>query len=280
MISETAIKNELVKISDILLLNGTLTESPGLINGKTGIAIFFFHYSQYTKNILYADYAMDIIYEIQNQIHYNSSADYENGIAGIGVGIDYLIKNNFLISGNDIYEDLDKRMYRAVMYESYQSFSMYEGLTGYGKYWLMRLRDQSVTKYAKECLMHIIGEIKNNLSYISPDEKLDIYYLLHDLQKTPHFNNCSDIIKQYYKLDLFPSKDININFPYLNTHTIGNKAQIVKYNHYFTNSHNNNLHLDIEICPKSTGIFDGYAGKGLLLLTTLNSVGSDWMYLL
>ena len=57
--------------------------------------------------MLFADYAMDIIYEIQNQIHSNSLANYENGIAGIGVGIDYLIQNNFLTSEDDIYEDID-----------------------------------------------------------------------------------------------------------------------------------------------------------------------------
>lgn len=45
---------------------------------KQGLLYFFFHYSQYTKNMLFADYAMDIIYEIQNQIHSNSLANYEN----------------------------------------------------------------------------------------------------------------------------------------------------------------------------------------------------------
>lgn len=45
--------------------------------------------------MLFADYALDLIGEIQNQIHVNSPADYEKGIAGIGIGIDYLIRNNF-----------------------------------------------------------------------------------------------------------------------------------------------------------------------------------------
>jgi hypothetical protein len=79
----------------MLILNGTLTECPGLVHGKMGIATFFFHYAQYTDNMLCADYAMDVIGEILNQIHVNSPADYEKGIAGIGVGIDYLIWNNF-----------------------------------------------------------------------------------------------------------------------------------------------------------------------------------------
>lgn len=133
--------------------------------------------------MLFADYAMDIIYEIQNQIHSNSLANYENGIAGIGVGIDYLIQNNFLTSEDDIYEDIDERMYRAVMYDPWQSFNMYDGLTGYGRYWIMRLGYQSPSKYAKECLTHIIIKIKDNLSNISPDEQTDIYCFLHDLQK-------------------------------------------------------------------------------------------------
>lgn len=32
---------------------------------------------------------------MQRQLHANYRADYEKGIAGIGVGIDYLIQNNF-----------------------------------------------------------------------------------------------------------------------------------------------------------------------------------------
>ena len=40
------IKKDLQQITDMLLLNGTLTECPGLVHGKMGIAIFFFHYAQ------------------------------------------------------------------------------------------------------------------------------------------------------------------------------------------------------------------------------------------
>ena len=126
----------------MLLLNSTLTEYPGLAHGKIGIAVFFFHYAQYTGNELFADYALDLIIEMQNQIHANSSADYEKGIAGIGVGIDYLIRNKHLITEDDIFEDFDQRMVRAVMYDPWQDFSLYDGLTGYGRYWISRLHYQ------------------------------------------------------------------------------------------------------------------------------------------
>jgi hypothetical protein len=82
----------------MLLLNGTLTECPDLVHGKMGIDVFFFYYAQYADNMLFADYAMDLTGGMLNQIHVNSPADYEKGIASIGVGIDYLIRNHFLNS--------------------------------------------------------------------------------------------------------------------------------------------------------------------------------------
>ena len=98
------IEKDTQQIADMLLLNGTLTESPGLVRGKIGIAVFFFHYAQYTGNGLYAD--------------------YEKGVAGIGVGIDYLIRNNFLNVDDDICEDFDHLMARAVMYDAGPDFSL------------------------------------------------------------------------------------------------------------------------------------------------------------
>ena len=61
----STIRYHLQQISDMLVLNGTLTECPGLVHGKMGIAIFFFHYARFTNNMLFADYAMDILGAIQ-----------------------------------------------------------------------------------------------------------------------------------------------------------------------------------------------------------------------
>ena len=77
---------ELTKIADWLLLNGTLTKCPGLLHGKLGIAIFFFHYARYTGKTLFEEYAWDLIMAIQEQLHVNYRPDYEKGIAGIGEG--------------------------------------------------------------------------------------------------------------------------------------------------------------------------------------------------
>lgn len=92
---------ELQQIVDMLLLNGTLVNCPGLLHGKTGIAVFFFHYARYTGNELFEDYAVDLIAEVQTQIHADMPTDYESGVAGIGTGIAYLIHNGFLLAETD-----------------------------------------------------------------------------------------------------------------------------------------------------------------------------------
>ena len=110
-------EKDLRQMADMLMLNGTLTECPGLVHGKMGIAVFFFHDVQYTDNMLFVDYAIDLIGKIQEQIHVASPADYEKGIASIGDGIDYLIRNDFLNVEKDIFENFDQRMVRAVLYD-------------------------------------------------------------------------------------------------------------------------------------------------------------------
>ena len=174
------IGQDLSQITDMLLLNGTLTECSGLVYGKMGIATFFFHYAKYTSNELYADYSIDLIGEMLNQMHVNSPAGYEKGMAGIGVGIDFLIRNNFLSVENDICEDFDDSMYRAVMYDPWQDFSQYNGLIGYGRYWITRLRYQVPSIQARECLLYIIEKIEERLPNIPIQEQTDVCCFLQD----------------------------------------------------------------------------------------------------
>ena len=126
---------------------------------------------------MYADYAIDLIGEIQTQIHNTSPADYEKGIAGIGVGMDYLFRNNFLQADDDIFDDFDQRMIRAVLYDPWLNFSLHDGLIGYGRYWMMRLPSVQ----ARKCLIRIIELIEGKLMDISDKEQTEIYCFLHDL---------------------------------------------------------------------------------------------------
>ena len=253
MYNQAIIEKELRHIADTLVLKGSLVDCPGLVYGKTGIAIFFFHYVQHTGNELYEDYAMDLIGEMQSQIHNNSPANYESGLAGIGVGMDYLTGNHFLSADNDFFEDIDKRMYRAVMYDPWPDFSLYNGLTGYGRYWLMRLRRQALLEQARECLSHIAACIEEKFSDIPAKDKTDVYCFLHDWQ------DISGNMTRMYQ----SSRYFNYTPP---DATVVALEQIPD--------------LDMEKPPVNMGLLTGYAGEGMLRLNVLEPTNTLWMNLL
>jgi hypothetical protein len=238
--------------------------------------------------MLFADYAMDLIGEMQNQIHVSSPADYEKGIAGIGVGIDYLIRNKFLIMEDDICEDFDQRMIRAVMYDPWQDFSLYDGLTGHGRYWISRLRYPAPAEYALECLMRIAERIEEKLPDIPAEEQTDVYSFLHDFQGISGFNHCIEILEQYRKWDL-SSTDINRCFPRLGDSETGCIVRMYQRSLYFNDvviqdeidiALKQIPDLDMEKAPTGTGLLTGYAGEGMMRLMALHQSNRSWMNLL
>ena len=54
------------------------------MNGKMGIAIYFFHLSRETNNQIYEDYAGELVDEIYEEITSYTPVGFENGLAGIG----------------------------------------------------------------------------------------------------------------------------------------------------------------------------------------------------
>lgn len=96
------------RIAGYLIINASFTNSLGLYYGKMGSAIFFAHYSRYTQKMIYEDCMMNLIDEIYEDIHDKVSIGLEDGLCGIGWGLEYLAFNGFL--NGDIavlLEDID-----------------------------------------------------------------------------------------------------------------------------------------------------------------------------
>ena len=286
MDEQTTIEQDLRQIAEMLLLNGTLTECPGLVHGKMGIAVFFFHYARYAGNELFDDYAMDLIGEMLDQIHVNSPADYEKGLAGIGAGIDYLILNDFLNVEDDICEDFDQRMVRAVMYDPWQDFSQYQGLTGYGRYWITRLRFPNTATLAMKCLMRILALIEENLSVIPSHEQTDVYCFLQDLQDLQTVS--IGLLERCRSVWDVQSSDVIRSFSRLGDSVVGNIIRLYQRSRYFNAELQNEFDvglkqipaLDMEKAPAGSGLLNGYTGEGMKRLTALNRANVSWMELL
>lgn len=131
------------RIANHLILNASFLNNLGLYHGKMGIVLFFAHYARYTKNLIYDEFAGELLDEIYEEINDNVSLDFENGLTGIGWGIEYLLQNGFMEGDSDeilcqIDEKVMERDMRRIKDESKKN-----GLTGISYYISARLNHSS-----------------------------------------------------------------------------------------------------------------------------------------
>lgn len=156
------------RIINVLLLNASFIDNLGLMHGKMGIAIYFFHLARETKNQIYENYAGELIDEIYEEITINTPLDFENGLAGIGWGIEYLVQNGFIDAvADNVLEDFYIRL-QPSQYK-FQGTGLMNGLLGLGAFYLKRLQnptssDEKVTTLInKQILIHLIDELERRI---------------------------------------------------------------------------------------------------------------------
>lgn len=164
-----------------LLLNASFIDNIGIMHGKMGITIFFFHLARQTKNQIYEDYAGELIDEIYEELTANTPVDFENGLAGIGWGIEYLVQNKFIEADTDeVLEEFDNRIFKEFIYSTPKEIGLLNGIIGIGAYFLKRIQpvchpssnpksnDEKIpTLTNKQTLIHIIDELERQTQDIS-----------------------------------------------------------------------------------------------------------------
>ena len=133
------------QLTDKLLLSQLDSYPVSLFHGKMGLVIYFYHLSKIESNPKYqtmADRLLDQI--LQRDLSPNHSIDVEGGLAGVGLGVTYLIKKGFVEGDlNELLEVIDNEIYRKIVFQKDSSrFSptLLLHLTGY---LYLRLKDQT-----------------------------------------------------------------------------------------------------------------------------------------
>lgn len=154
-----------VRIGKTIQQNMSIPNNPGLMHGSTGLSIFLYNLGKKNGNPEFIKTADKILDTIFNNLEANVPLDFENGLAGIGWGIEYLIQNNF-VEGNpdEILEDIDNKVFRILNEESITSFEITNGLTGYLFYLIGRLKtisspDSIAQRINKELFILTINKI-------------------------------------------------------------------------------------------------------------------------
>jgi hypothetical protein len=131
-------------IARYLMLYGSFISNIGLLNGKTGIVVFFYHYARYTGKKQYDDFAGELIDEIYKEIHRDAPCNFRDGLCGIAWGIEYLIRNQFVKADPDkILTDLDKQIKERDVRQT-TDYTLETGLKGIACYVISRQANRNV----------------------------------------------------------------------------------------------------------------------------------------
>jgi hypothetical protein len=194
-------------ITNILLLNSEFIENLGLMHGKMGIAVYFFHLARETQDSTYQDFAEKLIDQIYEEINISTPLDFENGLAGIGWGIEHLIQGEFIEGDTDkVLGEFDNQLH--FLKGSFQRVEFLNGLVGLGAYFLKRIRNRSISArnaakdLKKQMLLYVITELQLQI------KNTGIEALIHGER---HFNltwNYALIV--YFLLEVYPLNIFNL----------------------------------------------------------------------
>ena len=177
-------EKELQKIANTLVLYSYHIEENGLLKGKSGIALYLYRYAQIYNCEYYENFAGELLDKIFKSVIFVTQ-DFENGLAGIGWMVNYLLKKNYVEGEpNDVLQDVDKRIFKNLKHGSNTS------IFGQGIYLIERLKDNQTNpdleKHIVNCIDFCKKEIKKN------NDSGSLYYInsiLFFLLKIENYKN-------------------------------------------------------------------------------------------
>ena len=196
------------RITNTLLLNSSFIENLGLMHGKMGIAIYFFHLARSSNNQIYENYAGELIDEIYEEISIKTPCDFENGLAGIGWGIEYLVQQGFLNADTDeVLEPIENQLQSSR--NQFRGIGLLNGLTGLGAYYLKRLQnpnssnEKATTLLKKQMLVNIVDDLE---LLVSTDEIIELMNNPETFDLTWDYPVLISFLAEVYQLDILKFK--------------------------------------------------------------------------
>ncbi|MDO8965175.1 lanthionine synthetase LanC family protein [Algoriphagus sp.] len=135
---------KLQEINGYLLENAKEENGLGLLHGKLGLSIYFFHLARKTENQEFLEAAENLIEELFEKLkEAKLPVDFENGLAGIAWGISYLVNSDFVEADlDDTLGELDDRIFKFLEDQKGKlAANVRNGIIGYLLYCLDRLEN-------------------------------------------------------------------------------------------------------------------------------------------
>lgn len=115
---------QLFKIADIVTAHLQDMKSIGLTEGKMGLVLFYYEFSRYLSLEIDNHLANNLLDEVLSKAGKVGNNGIELGLAGIGCGINYLIRNEFVEVTEDALIDLEYNLFSGESVDFGINFSM------------------------------------------------------------------------------------------------------------------------------------------------------------
>ena len=272
-----------------LVHDSSLIDNTGLLNGKMGIAIFFFHLARKSGDKTYENYAGELIDGIYQKISSNiMPLDFENGLAGVGWGIEHLVQNNYLEADTDeVLSDLDDKIFLSLANNGSNTIYLKNGLLGYGVYLLTRLGNKDLEKVSGRgfLLKRLMIDLINRLYKIIEEKEeillepvtFDVMWplpltllFLSEIKRLNIYNHKVDIILNRLSptiLSTFPVKHSNRLFLRIGMEAVSEKTPIFGWNKHICLLKDNTTtdHISQEFSNMNIMVSIGITGIGLIV---------------
>lgn len=137
----------------------------GLLKGRTGIAITFYLLGSKKGNDIYSVFGEKLLQSILSGLTGGLSNGFATGLCGIGWGIEYLFRQNYIMCSSDTFESLDYRIMNTNLAE--MDFSLEEGLEGMLHYVLMHLYNCNLRKEVQPFTSSFLGNLYQRTKFLS-----------------------------------------------------------------------------------------------------------------
>jgi len=179
-------QNQIEIIANTLLSKINSIENPGLLEGRTGVSLFFLNYYKLTGNRKYRDSAIAIIESVSINLELlRENFGFSNGLSGISWYIEYMAKRGFI--ENDTNEILEKvcLQLNGVDFCGISDLSLSKGLIGNGMHFLARLSNPN---FLAQKELHLK---EKNISFILVDLLTEhLYGIKEEGRKNVYEENC------------------------------------------------------------------------------------------
>lgn len=224
------------RMANLIIANLHNTSVLGLFNGKMGIALFLYRYAKFSGKEFYEKFADDLIDEIYDEINKSMPPDLSRGLSGIGVGLTYLLQEEYLEGDADeILSEIDELLLEEPLNTLKQDVLLPHPAYSAGIYLLSRV-SEPITVQKKRWIENVVRsgyafmeEMKKKendhlpLSFLN--SMLFVYSSLYD-KKVEGFENFTSFIhclfelaldaidnEKYEYIDLLIFKEVSMKLP-------------------------------------------------------------------